>query len=126
MKKHSVISHLAILFKLKDLNVKKIDFEFSGGGDDGAIDEITYYDHADIGMFRGFITNEEESILEDHVHELLTKISDWWNNDGGYGVLTLTVNDGSYIINNNLEQKTYDTENWEGNFCNKLKHKEIF
>ena len=31
------------LFKLKDEGIHKIEFEFQGSGDDGAIDDITYY-----------------------------------------------------------------------------------
>lgn len=122
MNEHDNIKHLAILFKLKDQNITKIEYEYSGSGDDGSIEYTTFSNYEDKSI-NPDITDEERESLEEHASEILTGVSDWWNNDGGYGTLTLITKDGSYIIDNNIASTSYENETWEGSFCDKSKHK---
>jgi len=124
MNDHDNIKYLAILFKLKDLNVKKIEYEYSGSGDDGCIEYRTFSDYENKSIDPD-ITDEERELLEDHISEILSNITDWWNNDGGYGTLTLMTKDGSYEINNNIAHTSYESETWEGSISDKSKHKFI-
>jgi len=122
MNEHDNISYLAILFKLKDLNVKKIEYEYTGSSDDGCIEYTNFYDYEDKSIDPD-ITDEERESLEDYVTEILSNISDWWNGDGGYGTFTLMTKDGSYKIDNNIASTSYENETWEGNISDKSKHK---
>lgn len=86
------------LKKLRDLNVSKLEISYSGGGDDGCIDNW--------GVFRIWPDGKEEwdsdiiidsfiKAFEDYVYDLLSNVIewDWVNNEGGYGCLTLNVED---------------------------------
>lgn len=100
--------------------VSNIEFSYSGGGDDGAIDDINY-----LNMDGDTIVKNEEDIedikdinyiVEEVADELLCQITDWWNNDGGYGKLTLNTLDGTYSIQNNVGCMTYTEESYKGTF----------
>lgn len=100
--------------------VSNIEFSYSGAGDDGAIDDINYLnmDGDTIVKTKKDIENIEgiNNILEDVADELLCQITDWWNNDGGYGELTLNTLDGTYSIQNNVGSMTYTEESYKGTF----------
>jgi len=100
--------------------ISNIEFCYSGSGDDGAIDDISYFningDRIVINEKTGEKINDINTILEDTADELLCQITDWWNNDGGYGDLTLNTIDGTYKIQNNVGNMNYTEESYEGNF----------
>lgn len=108
------------LIELNLNGISNIEFSYSGSGDDGAIDDINYLNmDGDI-----IVKNKEDienieginNILEDVADELLCQITDWWNNDGGYGELILNTIDGDYKIKNNVGNMTYSEEFYEGSF----------
>ena len=121
MKEFDELAHITILFKLKDQNITTIEYEYSGSGDDGCIEYINFYNN--INGVEPDLTDNEKTILEDHASEILTKVSDWWNNDGGYGTLTLSTKNGSYTVDNNIASTSYENETWAGNVYDKSKHK---
>ena len=101
--------------------VSHIEFSYSGSGDDGAIDDICFFNinNETINPNKDSYINIDDikyNILENTADELLCQITDWWNNDGGYGNLTLNTLDGTYSIQNNVGSMTYTAESYEGDF----------
>jgi hypothetical protein len=83
--------------------VRLVEVHFSGGGDSGQIDDISFFKEETEGgreqvtSFETTFTTEEGktstvvSVIEDHVYEALdASCVDWYNNDGGYGVYVFT------------------------------------
>lgn len=116
----SKITQLQIDVCLITLNlngISNVEFSYSGSGDDGAIDEITYFDENNKVVKEQMRKDEIfYNILENIADEILCQITDWWNNDGGYGELTLNTLDGSYSIQNNVGNMTYTEESYKGTF----------
>ncbi len=105
------------LIELNLSGITNIEFSYSGGGDDGAIDDINYLNmDGDTIIINKEISENIINILEDTADDLLCQITDWWNNDGGYGELTLNTIDGDYKIKNNVGNMTYSAEFYEGSF----------
>ena len=122
-----------LLLKLADLGVTGIKLFYSGGGDSGAIDDILYttkeiVDIEDINYLHNFgddtiYLKDLDSALNQDIEnfaeeKILNDIEDWWNNDGGYGVMLIAVPSGNYKIDNTI----YFTESHEyhhdGNLLN--------
>lgn len=105
------------LLKLADLGITAIRISYSGGGDDGSIDEVlATKDNADdfddvysLDFFEE-IDSENRTVIADWcVEKLLNDIEDWWNNEGGYGYLYIKVPSGEYKIENNIHYiETYN------------------
>ena len=106
-----------LLLQLADLGVTGIKVIYSGGGDSGAIDEIIYTtekvtcleDLDDLDPYSENVLNLRDlstsfySNMEDFAtSQILDNIEDWWNNDGGYGTVLITIPSGNYTINNNI------------------------
>ena len=117
-----------LLLKLADLGVTGIKIFYSGGGDSGALDDIVYTteeigDLEDINYLENFgngvlflkdLDSALNADIENFAEEkILGDIEDWWNNDGGYGVMLIAVPSGNYQINNtiyitNIEEYYHD------------------
>ena len=120
----SINSELKIdisLFKLKDQNISKIVFEYEGSGDDGAIDDVCYFDSLDktivLSNFDDDIVNEIndiQEILEEKVDDILENVSDWYNNEGGHGTVTIYTDTGNYEVNNNIRIVDFQHESYKG------------
>lgn len=123
-----------LLLKLADLGVTGIKVFYSGGGDSGAIDDIIYTtekvtcleDLDDLYPFDENVLNLQDlstsfySNIEDFAtSQILDNIEDWWNNEGGYGTVLITIPSGNYTINNSIYIS--DTEEFihHGNLINK-------
>ena len=104
-----------LLLKLADLGVTGIKIFYSGGGDSGAIDDIVYTtkeveDIEDINYLENYgdhvyylkdLDSALNADIENFAEEkILSDIEDWWNNDGGYGVMLIAVPSGNYKIDN--------------------------
>jgi hypothetical protein len=123
-----------LLLKLADLGVTGIKLFYSGGGDSGAIDEIVYttkeiVDIEDINYLHNFgddtlhlkdldsaLNQDIENFAEE---QILNGIEDWWNNDGGYGVMLIAVPSGNYKIDNTIYFTESHEYNHDGNLINK-------
>ena len=115
-----------LLLKLADLGVTGIKILYSGGGDDGEIDDVLYTTTKDVTFYdintlvdyqenTLYLTNLDHE-LKDEITEfanekILNGIEDWWNNDGGYGVMLIKIPSGQYQINNTIY--VTDTEEFE-------------
>ena len=107
-----------LLFKLADLGVTGIKIFYSGSGDSGDIDDVVYTttkeaSFDDIMSLRNY--GEEDTLylqnldgelrdeLIDFANEkILNNLEDWWNNDGGYGVMLIKIPSGQYEISNTI------------------------
>jgi hypothetical protein len=123
-----------LLLQLADLGVTGIKIIYSGGGDSGAIDEIIYTtekitfleDLENLDQYSENVLDLKDlstslySDIEDFAtSKLLDNIEDWWNNDGGYGIVLITIPSGNYKINNNIYFTETETYNHDGNLINK-------
>ena len=107
-----------LLLKLADLGVTGIKIFYSGSGDSGDIDdvvytttkEVTFYDIMNLSnygqentLYLATLDGELRDDLIDFANEkILNDIEDWWNNDGGYGVMLIKIPSGEYEINNTI------------------------
>jgi hypothetical protein len=126
-----------LLFKLADLGVTGVKVHYDGGGDSGAIEWIGYTkekcdtpedvnDYIDSWDNYSTLTELDSSaysLIEDFAQEtILNDIEDWWNNEGGYGNLSICVPSGKYMVNNSI--RIIETENYthEGSLLNKIEN----
>tara|TARA_R110000822_G_scaffold194731_1_gene332991 strand:- start:184 stop:552 length:369 start_codon:yes stop_codon:yes gene_type:complete len=100
------------LKKLKDNNICRIEIHYSGGGDDGCIEEYCFYDIENNSII---IKDEVFEELDDYFYSMLCENIewDWVNNDGGYGILNLNIETNKITIDHTqrvTEQYDYKTE----------------
>lgn len=116
-----------LLLKLADLGVTGIKIFYSGGGDSGDIDDIVYTTSKEaafnniMNLTAGYgedvlylqnLDTELKDQISDFANErILTNLEDWWNNDGGYGVMLIKIPSGQYEISNTIY--VTDTEEFE-------------
>lgn len=120
------INFIGVMTYLSDLGFNRVLINYSGGGDSGAIDSIVYLKpEDDIKEIEYYELNEEQKeTLNEDVRTFidlmawseLTYIEDWWNNDGGFGVMTIAIPSGEFTIENNTYYQMTETYNHEGKF----------
>lgn len=106
-----------LLFKLADLGVTGIKIFYSGSGDSGDIDDVVYTTTKEASFDDIMnLSNYGEGILYladldgylrddliDFANEkILNDLENWWDNDGGYGVMLIKIPSGQYEINNTI------------------------
>jgi len=123
-----------LLLKLADLGVTGIKIFYSGGGDSGDIDDVVYTTTKEAAfndimnlstygegiLHLADLDGELRDQLIDFANEkILNDLEDWWNNDGGYGVMIIKIPSGKYEIANTIY--VTDTEEFEhdGNLISK-------
>jgi len=85
---------------IKDHNISKIEIHYSGGGDDGCIDEVRFEDinenNVDIKM-----ENEVEREWDDLLYNMLSDNIewDWINNAGGSGTMYIDCTKDPWKVN---------------------------
>ncbi len=107
----------SLLLKLADLGVTGIKIFYSGSGDSGDIDDVVYTTIKDVSfnnirnlnnygddvLYLRNLGNKLSDKIEDFANEkILNNLEDWWNNEGGYGVMLIEIPSGKYQINNNI------------------------
>jgi hypothetical protein len=122
-----------LLLQLADLGVTGIKVIYSGGGDSGAIDDIIYTteevtfleDLENLDQYSENVLNLRDlstslySNMEDFAtSQILDNVEDWWNNEGGYGTVLITIPSGNYTINNNIYITETETYIHHGNLIN--------
>jgi hypothetical protein len=120
------IEMTSLLLKLANLGVTGIKVKYDGGGDSGAIEWIGYttekcdtpedvHDHIidwenDSNLAE--LDSSAYSLIEEFAEEkILNDIEDWWNNEGGFGDLSICVPSGKYMIDNNV--RYYETKDYQ-------------
>jgi hypothetical protein len=106
-----------LLLKLADLDVSGIKILYSGSGDSGEIDDVLYTTIKDVTFNdinnlvdyqenTRYLTNLDNDLkyeMTEFANEkILNEVEDWWNNDGGYGVMLIKIPSGQYEINNTI------------------------
>jgi hypothetical protein len=102
---------VAAMLQLQDLSVYKIQVDYSGGGDSGSIEDISFLnkDGNDVS-----VNSEIKQLIEDLSYKKLNEIEDWWNNDGGWGMIVIDVPSCEYTIENHIRITDYEVYNHEG------------
>jgi hypothetical protein len=106
------LNWLTVMLKLQEQNVSKIIVEYSGSGDSGDID---YIEFTDINDYRvNDIDDKIASYVSDYIEPQLHKFSDWWNNDGGGGVLIIKVPSGEWKADHYINIVSQEEEVYDG------------
>lgn len=122
-----------LLLKLADLGVTGIKVTYEGGGDSGAIEWIGYTtkpcetpsdvdDQVESWASPTLAELDQGSyaLIEDFAHtKILDDIEDWWNNEGGWGELSICVPSGDYMIDNHVRVVHSEDYLHDGNLINK-------
>lgn len=123
-----------LLLKLADMGITGIKVHYDGGGDSGAIEHISYTkvpcetpddveEHAESWSpnynLADVVESGDYTLIDDFAYKLLNEVEDWWNNEGGFGDMSICVPSGQYIIDNHV--RYYSTEDYqhEGNLIQK-------
>ena len=119
------------LIQLADLGVTGIRINYEGGGDSGCIEDIFYTDKEGVSLWEvqnlawdsknlKQLNNELAINIENFATDkILDDIEDWWNNEGGSGILSILVPSGEYHVENNIRTVDYDAFIHEGNLFRK-------
>jgi hypothetical protein len=115
-----------LLLKVADLGVTGIKIFYSGSGDSGDIDDVVYTtikeaafnnimnlsNHGEDVLYLANLNDELADKIKYFANEkILNDLEDWWNNDGGYGVMIIKIPSGEYEIANTIY--VTDTEEFE-------------
>jgi hypothetical protein len=105
-----------VVLLLKDRGIVKLEVKYDGSGDSGSIEDCLYYDAEDNEYYRSQIdiTDNQHDDIINLVYPMLDDIEDWYNNDGGYGTVTINLNDFTYSIENNVRYMEVDTFEHQG------------
>ena len=124
-----------LLFKLADIGITGIKVHYDGGGDSGVIENIAYTRHPcetpddvdenteswqpDLNLADTLDTETYMAVESFMYQNLLEDIEDWYNNEGGFGDVSIHIPSGKYIIDNHI--RYYETKDYqhEGNLMNK-------
>lgn len=119
-----------LLLKLADLGVTGIKIFYSGGGDSGDIDHIVYTttkeaafnnimnlpSYGEDVLYLQNLDDELANKIKYFANEkILNELEDWWNNDGGYGVMLIKIPSGQYEINNTIYVTNTEEFEHDGN-----------
>ena len=91
---------------IKDHNIANIEIDYSGGGDDGCLDEVRYEDingnNIDVKL-----DGEVEAEWDDLLYNILSENIewDWINNDGGYGQMIIDCTKTPWDVKINHTQR---------------------
>ena len=122
----------SLLLQLADRGVTGIRVHYAGGGDSGAVEDINYTTQtlneddelafeyvSQLSTYGTDAASNFYSDIENFAQEkILNDIEDWWNNDGGYGVLSILVPSGKYKIENVIYITNTEEYYHEGNLIN--------
>ena len=100
-----------IIHKLKDHCIEIVNISFDGRDDSGSIHDV----ECKSGDAYVEVTSEFQQMIEDIGYEILVDTVqqgyDWYNNEGGFGDIKISVNDHKFDIN--YHQRTTEEFNWE-------------
>ena len=109
------------IIKLIDQGIIEIEINYAGSGDSGAIEEIICKtaDETEVELNNKKLYDKIESLA----YEYLNDIEDWWNNEGGRGIMRIyitDINDITYEIENEIVVLNYDMFIHEGSINDNL------
>ena len=91
---------------IKDHNIAKIEVDYSGGGDDGCIDDVRYED-IDENKIDILMEPDVSAEWDDLLYNMLSDNIewDWINNDGGYGQMIIDCTKTPWDVKINHTQR---------------------
>ena len=91
---------------IKDHNIAKIEVDYSGGGDDGCIDDVRYED-IDENKIDILMEPDVSAEWDDLLYNMLSENIewDWINNDGGYGQMIIDCTKTPWDVKINHTQR---------------------
>ena len=94
---------------IKDHNIASIEVDYSGGGDDGCIDDVRYEDidgnKIDI-LMEPDVSAEWDDLLYNMLSENIEW--DWINNEGGYGQMMIDCTKTPWKVTINHSQRVLE------------------
>jgi hypothetical protein len=94
---------------IKDHNIAKIEVDYSGGGDDGCIDDVRYEDidgnKIDI-LMEPDVSAEWDDLIYNMISENIEW--DWINNEGGYGQMMIDCTKTPWKVTINHSQRVLE------------------
>ena len=102
---------------IKDHNIASIEVDYSGGGDDGCIDDVRFEDHNE-NKIDVFMEPEVSSEWDDLLYDMLSNNIewDWINNDGGYGQMIIDCTKSPWKVKINHVQRTNEDHYYDCDF----------
>ena len=93
-----------ILLKYLTLGYDRIVISYHGGGDSGAIEEISGFTSTKEALNEAAIDQDDYAYLEHYFYDYLSDQinGDWVNSDGGSGSCTINTSTGQYELNTEL------------------------
>ena len=91
---------------IKDHNISSIEVDYSGGGDDGCLDEVRYED-IDGNKIDVKLEGDVEAEWDDLLYNMLSENIewDWINNDGGHGQMIIDCTKTPWDVKINHTQR---------------------
>ena len=91
---------------IKDHNIAKIEVDYSGGGDDGCIDDVRYED-IDENKIDILMEPDVSAEWDDLIYNMISENIewDWINNDGGYGQMIIDCTKTPWDVKINHTQR---------------------
>lgn len=107
------------IIKAKNEGYKYIIITYEGSGDSGAIEDVAMSNDIPDSVWEGIsgeaIEGEDREAIEEWAYgEALNNVSDWYNNDGGFGVIAINVDDATFQIENNVRVSDVVSESHSG------------
>ena len=94
---------------IKDHNIASIEVDYSGGGDDGCIDDVRYEDidgnKIDI-LMEPDVSAEWDDLIYNMISENIEW--DWINNEGGYGQMMIDCTKTPWKVTINHSQRVLE------------------
>jgi hypothetical protein len=109
------------IISLKDNGVARIVVSYSGSGDSGGIDEVSYFDKENTEIKHDELAVDHNGV-QDLAYPLLEGIEDWYNNEGGDGTIDIHLNTLKYKIVNNVNIMEQETFNHKGSIKKIMKN----
>lgn len=113
----------AALTRLQLDGIHQVRLHYDGSGDSGAIDQVEWLteDEQPIPYPQpADVYSSIKEALEEKAYSILESLSDWYNNDGGYGTMIIHVSTGQYEVDHNIRIMEIDHESDEGNFFEEM------
>ena len=94
---------------IKDHNIAKIEVDYSGGGDDGCIDDVRYED-IDENKIDILMEPDVSAEWDDLIYNMISENIewDWINNEGGYGQMMIDCTKTPWKVNINHSQRVLE------------------
>ena len=94
---------------IKDHNIASIEVDYSGGGDDGCIDDVRYED-IDENKIDILMEPDVSAEWDDLLYNMLSENIewDWINNEGGYGQMMIDCTKTPWKVTINHSQRVLE------------------